>query len=87
MKNSYLNTFRKETVFPIILDEKSSVSIELFETGGRRLFSVIDHESLAAGIQEIKISRNRLDSGRYSVKVTIENSRGKFIENIDVTVK
>lgn len=86
MKNSELNPFRKETVFPIILHEKSSVSIELFEKNGQKLFSVIDHQHLSAGKQEIKISRNQLHSGKYTAKITIENSKGEFIENIEVVI-
>lgn len=86
VRNNELNPFRKETVFPIVLDERSTVSIELFEKNGRKIFSVIDHQHLSAGKQEIKISRNQLNAGRYTAKVTIENSKGEFIENIEVIV-
>lgn len=86
MKNNQVSLFRKETVFPIILDEKSEVSIDLFEAGGRKIFSVINHQSLAAGKQEIRISGNQLSSGKYTAKIKIKNSKGEFLKNIEVIV-
>ncbi|MCU7619258.1 T9SS type A sorting domain-containing protein [Chryseobacterium sp. PBS4-4] len=86
MKKNHPNAFRQETVFSIDLEEKSAVSIELFEADGKKLFSVLNHQNLSAGKQEIKISRNQLDSGIYTAKITIENSKGEFIENIEVIV-
>lgn len=86
MKNNNLHPFRKETVFPIVLDENSTVSIELFDKNSQKHFSVIDHQHLFAGRQEIKISRNQLKSGNYSAKITIENSQGEFIENKEVII-
>lgn len=86
IRNNDLNPFLKETVFPIVLNEKSTVSIELFDKDGRKIFSVIEHQNLLAGKHEIKISRNQLNAGRYTAKVTIENSKGEFIENIEVIV-
>ncbi len=86
MKQNYPNPFREETVFPIILDEKSTVSIDLFDASGRKVFGVIDHQNLTAGKQEIKMSRNQLKSGMYVAKITIDNSKGTFIENLKVLV-
>lgn len=86
MKKNRPNAFRPETVFPILLKEKSTVSIELFETDRKKLFPVLNRQNLSAGKQEIKISRNQLDSGTYTAKITIENSKGEFIENIEVIV-
>jgi len=86
VKQNYPNPFREETVFPIILDEKSTVSIDLFDASGRKVFGVIDHQNLTAGKQEIKMSRNQLKSGMYVAKITIDNSKGTFIENLKVLV-
>ncbi|UZT97979.1 hypothetical protein ODZ84_22915 [Chryseobacterium fluminis] len=86
MKNSQLNAFRKETIFPINLDEKSAVSIDLFENDGRKIFSVIKHQYLSTGEQKVKISGNQLHSGKYTAKIKIENSKGEFIEIMEVIV-
>jgi hypothetical protein len=86
VKKNHPNAFLQETIFPILLKEKSAVSIELFEEDGRKLFSVLNRQNLSAGKQEIKISRNQLDSGIYMAKITIENSKGEFTENIEVIV-
>lgn len=86
MKNSSHNPFRQETVFPIVLDEKSSVSIDLYENEGQKMLSVIDHQHLSAGKQNIIISGNQLNSGKYTAKITIENSKGEFTEKIEIIV-
>lgn len=86
VKQNYPNPFREETVFPLVLDEKSLVSIDLFDASGRKVFGVIDHQNLSAGKQEIKMSRNQLKSGMYVAKITIDNSKGTWIENLKVLV-
>lgn len=70
----------------MVLDEKSSVSIDLYESGGQKMLSVINHQNLSAGKQNIIISGNQLDSGKYTAKITIENSKGEFIQKIEVIV-
>ncbi|MCA6068813.1 T9SS type A sorting domain-containing protein [Chryseobacterium sp. RG1] len=86
VEQNYPNPFREETVFPINLDERSTVSIDLFDASGRKVLDVIDHQQLTAGKQEIKMSRNQLKSGMYVAKITIDNSKGTFIENLKVLV-
>ncbi|WEK69388.1 MAG: T9SS type A sorting domain-containing protein [Candidatus Chryseobacterium colombiense] len=86
VKQNYPNPFREETVFPLFLDEKSTVSINLFDASGRKVLGVIDHQNLSAGKQEIKMSRNQLKSGMYVAKITIDNSKGTLIENLKVLV-
>ena len=86
VQQNYPNPFREETVFPITLDEGSNVSIELYDALGRKTLSVINRQKLSAGNQTIKMSRNLLNSGIYFAKITIENSKGKFEENIKVVV-
>lgn len=86
VQQNYPNPFREETVFPITLDEGSSVSIELYDALGRKTLSVINRQKLSAGNQTIKMSRNLLNSGIYFAKITIENSKGKFEENVKVVV-
>lgn len=86
VEQNYPNPFREETVFPIILNEKSNVSIELFDISGRKLLTVIDKQRLSTGKQEIKMSRNQLKSGMYVAKITIDNSKGTCIENFKVIV-
>ncbi|MBD8082343.1 hypothetical protein [Chryseobacterium caseinilyticum] len=86
MKKNSHNPFRQETVFPIVLDEKSSVSIDLYEKEGRKMLSVIDHQRLSAGKQNIIISGNQLNSGKYTAKITIENSKGEFTEKREIIV-
>lgn len=86
VEQNYPNPFREETVFPIMLNEKSTVSIDLFDTSGRKLFSVIDKQKLSSGKQEIKMNRNQLKSGMYVAKITIDNSKGKFSEDLKVLV-
>lgn len=86
VQQNYPNPFREETVFPITLDEGSNVSIELYDALGRKTLSVINRQKLSAGNQTIKMSRNLLNSGIYFAKITIENSKGKFEENVKVVV-
>lgn len=83
---NYPNPFREETVFPIILEEKSTVKIDLFDMSGRKMTNVLDEQRLSAGKQEIKMSRNQLKSGMYVAKITIENSHGIFKEDVKVLV-
>lgn len=83
---NYPNPFRDETVFPIVLNEKSTVNIELFDFSGRKLATVISQQKLSAGKQEIKMSRNQLKSGMYVAKITIVNSQGTFKEDLKVLV-
>lgn len=85
--HNYPNPFREETVFPIVLDEKSMIDIELFDISGRKLETVINQQKLSAGKQEIKMSRNQLKSGLYVAKITIDNSKGTFKEELKVLVK
>lgn len=86
VQQNYPNPFREETVFPITLDEGSNVSIELYDALGRKTLSVINRQKLSTGNQTIKMSRNLLNSGIYFAKITIENSKGKFEENVKVVV-
>lgn len=86
VEQNYPNPFREETVFPITLDEKSTVSIELFDVSGRKLFSVIDKQKLSAGKQEIKMTRSQLKSGMYIAKITVDNSKGTFTEDLKVLI-
>lgn len=83
---NYPNPFREETIFPIVLDEKSTVSIELFDLAGRKVATITDQQKLSAGKQEIKMSRNQLKSGMYIAKITIENGKGIFKEDLKVVV-
>lgn len=83
---NYPNPFREETVFPIVLNEKSYVSIALYEVSGRKVSNVIDRQQLSVGKQEIKMSRNQLKPGMYIAKITIDNSKGTFNENLKVLV-
>lgn len=83
---NYPNPFREETVFPIVLDEKSTVNIELFDISGRKLLTVINQQKISSGKQEIKMSGNQLKSGMYIAKITIENSKGTFKEDLKVLV-
>lgn len=80
------NPFRDETIFPITLDEKSAVSIEIMEISGRKVFNLITRQQLSSGKQEIKMQNNQLRSGLYFAKVTVENSKGKFEENLKIVV-
>ncbi len=84
---NYPNPFREETVFPIVLNENSTVDIDLFDMSGRKLISVIAQQKLSAGKQEIKMSRNQLKPGTYVAKIAIENTHGKFKEELKVLVK
>jgi protocatechuate 3,4-dioxygenase beta subunit len=86
VEQNYPNPFREETVFPITLDEKSTVSIELFDVSGRKLFSVIDKQKLSVGKQEIKMTRSQLKSGMYIAKITVDNSKGTFTEDLKVLI-
>lgn len=86
VEQNYPNPFREETVFPITLNERSTVSIALYDASGRKLLIVIDQQKLSAGKQEIKMSRNQLKSGMYVAKITIDNSKGTFNEDLKVLV-
>lgn len=83
---NYPNPFREETIFPITLNERSTVSIELFDVSGKKLFSVIDKQKLASGNQQIKMTKNQLKSGMYVAKITIDNTKGTFTEDLKVLV-
>ncbi|WP_313100058.1 T9SS type A sorting domain-containing protein [Epilithonimonas sp.] len=83
---SYPNPFREETVFPIVLNEASTVDIELYDISGRKMVTVINNQRLASGKQDIKISRSQLKAGMYLAKVIIENSKGRFVEDLKVMV-
>ena len=80
------NFFRQETVFTIFLDDVSTVTINLFDGTGRKILSVVEKLKLSAGKQEIKISQNQISSGMYIAKITIDNSKGTFNENLKVLV-
>lgn len=86
VEQNFPNPFRDETVFPIILDEKSAVNIDVFEVTGRKVFNLITRQQLSFGRHEIKMHRNQLQSEMYFAKVTVENSKGKFEENLKIIV-
>lgn len=83
---NYPNPFRGETVFPIVLNEKSTVNIDLFDISGRKITTVLNQQKLSPGKQEIKMSQNQLKSGMYVAKITIENSQGIFNQNLKVLI-
>ncbi len=87
VEQNYPNPFREETIFPIVLKERSSVSIDLYELSGRKVCSVISKQTLSSGEQKIKMSRNQLKAGFYIAKINVENSSGYFTENLKVLVK
>ena len=83
---NYPNPFREETVFPIVLNEASTVDVELYHISGRKMVTVINNQRLASGNQDIKMSRNQLKAGMYVAKIVIENSKGRFVEDLKVMV-
>lgn len=84
---NYPNPFREETVFPITLAEKSTVSIELFDSVGRKVSVVLNEQSLSSGKQNITLKRNQLQVGIYIAKISVKNSSGKFVEEFKIMVK
>ena len=83
---NYPNPFREETVFPIVLNEASTVDVELYDISGRKMVTVINNQRLASGNQDIKMSRNQLKAGMYVAKIVIENSKGRFVEDLKVLI-
>lgn len=85
MKKIYPNPFLSEIIFPLVLNERAVVSIELIDQEGQ-VFKILNEQELLKGKQEIKITKNQLKSGIYSVKITIENSKGTSIENTKLAI-
>lgn len=85
MKKIYPNPFLNEIIFPLVLNERAVVSIELIDEEGQ-VFKILHKEELLKGKQEIKVTKNQLKSGIYSVKIIIENSKGTSIENTKVAI-
>ncbi|ANF50037.1 hypothetical protein A0O34_05640 [Chryseobacterium glaciei] len=85
MKKIYPNPFLNEIIFPLVLNERAVVSIELIDEEGR-VFKILHEQELLKGKHKIKITKNQLKSGIYSVKIIIENSKGTSIENTKVAI-
>lgn len=86
MKKNVPNLFLRETIFPIILKEKSTVTIELFDEEGVQLLTILQKQELFKGKHEIKFNGNQLRSKIYLAKITIENQGNILIENRNIKI-
>ncbi|MFO7799120.1 reprolysin-like metallopeptidase [Rhodohalobacter sp.] len=74
--NNYPNPFNNQTVIPVVVPESSRVRIDIFNSSGARIDTIIDEE-LSVGYYEIPFNANRLSSGVYFYRLAT-NSDVKF---------
>jgi len=74
--NNYPNPFNNQTVIPVVVPQSSRVRIDIFNSSGARIDTIIDEE-LSVGYYEIPFNANRLSSGVYFYRLAT-NSEVKF---------
>lgn len=74
--DNYPNPFNNQTVIPVVVPQSSRVRIDIFNSSGARIDTIIDEE-LAVGYYEIPFNANRLSSGVYFYRLAT-SSEVKF---------
>ena len=69
LKSNYPNPFRGSTTIPVVLDEISYITLEIFNAEGRRI-SILAKGIHQAGSHEIAFDASHLPGGLYFYRLT-----------------
>jgi len=74
LQNAYPNPFNPETIIPYEISKTADVRIEVFNTIGQKVSTLVDKEHVA-GTYKVVFNASRLSSGMYFIRM---NSDGKI---------
>lgn len=65
MTQNYPNPFNPNTTFQFTLPAVAEVNLEIYNVLGQKVFTVLAHQNLSAGLHQIKFDASSLPSGVY----------------------
>ena len=73
LDQNYPNPFNPTTTIRFELSAPGLVTLKVFNTLGQEVSTVLDREQMEDGTQEVDVNGNRLASGAYFYRVTVED--------------
>jgi hypothetical protein len=81
LKQNYPNPFNPTTTIRIDLPEQSVVTLKIYNVLGREIKTLIDRETISAGVLEVTLDASQISSGLYFYRLIAEKSDGKPFES------
>ena len=73
LDQNYPNPFNPTTTIRFELSQPGLVTLKVFNTLGQEVSTVLNREQMEDGTQEVDVNGNRLASGAYFYRVTVED--------------
>jgi hypothetical protein len=74
LKQNYPNPFNPVTVIRYQLSADSRVTLKVYNILGQEITTLLDHQDVEAGNQEVSFNANELASGVYFYRLNVESS-------------